>query len=79
MCGTHVVAFVIIHQIYFEFTIDLNMSRNATKTGMCAHIPWPVNQSELRNCNVPWLGFNNRWYSPSDSPVFELCDLLSHV
>ncbi len=27
-----------------------------------AHIPLPVNQSKLRNCNIPLLVFNNRWY-----------------
>ena len=26
-------------------------------------IQWPVNQSKLRNCNIPWLGFNNSQFN----------------
>lgn len=29
--------------------------------GIWAHLPWPVNQSKLWNCNTPWLIFNNKF------------------
>ena len=31
------------------------------KTLDTSHIPWPVNQSKLRNCNIPWLVVNKRY------------------
>ncbi len=32
-----------------------------------AQIPWPVNQSRLMNCNLPWLVFNKVLYPHFDA------------